>query len=154
MTNDRRFPGLGGTLFCGNQKADAASQGNPAIRVLVHELSLKYQTCNVANYEVGVIDNPGKNSHVGLVSNSMMDDVRFADLCFEHGFTDTQSISIVSFIKKQGLMAKLQVYYMLKSPGFSPADLRNLEEALLRESVSHKNAFRAQIKSKDYYPKR
>ena len=54
----------------------------------------------------------------------------------------------------KGMMAKLQVYYMLKSPGFSPADPRNLEEALLRESVSHKNAFRAQIKSKDYYPKR
>ena len=28
------------------------------------------------------------------------------------------------------------------------------EEAFLRESVRHKNAFRAQIKSKDYYPKR
>ena len=99
IANRHRVPALGGRSSCRNQKASAASEGVSGIRGLVRELNLKYQTCNVANYAESVIDKPGQNSHEELVSNSMMDDVRFADLCFEHGFTDTQSNSIVSFIK-------------------------------------------------------
>ena len=54
----------------------------------------------------------------------------------------------------KGLMAKLQVYCMLKAQAFSPVDVEKLKKALQKEAVSHKDAFRAFIKSKDKYPKR
>ena len=54
----------------------------------------------------------------------------------------------------KGLMAKLQVYCMLKAQAFSPVDVEKLEKALQKIAMSHKDAFRAFIKSKDKYPKR
>ena len=54
----------------------------------------------------------------------------------------------------RGILGKLQLDCILRSAEFPPNVIKTLEEALVKESNTHKLAFRQFIPSRDRYPKR